>query len=594
MKQIRLLGIAPYEELNHSMFITAKDFEEIAIDIYTADLSEGQQLAQSLAHKDYDAIISRGGTASMIQEVASIPVFDVSISIYDILSAIKLANNYTQHIAIVAYSSITKTAHLICDVLQYNIKIITLESPEQADLVLDDLKREHFDLVLCDAITNQTALKKSMNTLLITSGVESITNAYQQAITFVKYLNTIKKDNYLLHQIIQNQSQQVLILSQQGDVIISNVEASLQKSIKLLLSKKNLEKQNQFYHTHKGQTYQIKVHSFYTDNNSYWHCDIKVNTPPITGKRFGVHFISQKEAEEAISKKLLSTSFIQEKNRELTKNLLKHYNTMLIFGESGTAKTSLAYSAFLQMKQHKQNLISIDCHQLNERLWKYLSNNNNGLLLEADNTLLLTHIDKLNIPICQQLIQFIKDSNFLRHNNLLMTYNTKIKGDPFGIFEHIVSELNCASLYSPSLAERHNEFTSIITLFLNKIKIECNSQVIGLEPEALERLQNFHWSENLSQLERVITKLVLSTQSYYISEHQVSELLQEERRHINSLTMIQSEIPIIPHLIEEKTLFDYSRDIILATLEQNKGNQTKTAKQLGISRTTLWRYIKYN
>ncbi|MBC9705090.1 MAG: helix-turn-helix domain-containing protein, partial [Lactobacillus sp.] len=39
-------------------------------------------------------------------------------------------------------------------------------------------------------------------------------------------------------------------------------------------------------------------------------------------------------------------------------------------------------------------------------------------------------------------------------------------------------------------------------------------------------------------------------------------------------------------------LFDYTKEIILHVLDQNEGNQTKTANQLGISRTTLWRYLK--
>ncbi|WP_230307028.1 helix-turn-helix domain-containing protein [Streptococcus sobrinus] len=45
-------------------------------------------------------------------------------------------------------------------------------------------------------------------------------------------------------------------------------------------------------------------------------------------------------------------------------------------------------------------------------------------------------------------------------------------------------------------------------------------------------------------------------------------------------------------IAEHKSLFEYTQDIVREVLEHNHGNQTKTAKQLGISRTTLWRYLK--
>ena len=69
------------------------------------------------------------------------------------------------------------------------------------------------------------------------------------------------------------------------------------------------------------------------------------------------------------------------------------------------------------------------------------------------------------------------------------------------------------------------------------------------------------------------------------------QLLKKERliqhfsdSHLGSFTL-QTKV-------ENPTLFDYSKEIILNVLEQNNGNQTKTAEQLGISRTTLWRYLK--
>ena len=45
---------------------------------------------------------------------------------------------------------------------------------------------------------------------------------------------------------------------------------------------------------------------------------------------------------------------------------------------------------------------------------------------------------------------------------------------------------------------------------------------------------------------------------------------------------------------KNKTLEEINSEIIEQILNYNNGNQSLTAKQLGISRTTLWRYLKRN
>ena len=76
----KILGIAPYEELNHSMHMIGEQYPEVETTIFTADLVEGQNLAAKLYTDGYDAIISRGGTAKLIRKVVSLPVIDVSSS----------------------------------------------------------------------------------------------------------------------------------------------------------------------------------------------------------------------------------------------------------------------------------------------------------------------------------------------------------------------------------------------------------------------------------------------------------------------------------------------------------------------------------
>ncbi|CAM4176449.1 hypothetical protein AT575_09375 [Streptococcus penaeicida] len=595
MKLIKILGIAPYEELKLSMASVAREIENVELDLYTADLEEGQKLAKELSTNGYDAIISRGGTANLIEQVVSIPVIDVSISIYDILSAIKLAHNYTDNIAIVGFTSITKNAHLICDILQYNIKIITLNSPHEADQVLDLLKKDNYQLVLCDAITNQKALQKSINTILITSGNESISVAFNHAFAYIKHIQAHKEKSQLLQTIIQNQNQLTLVLSSQYQVISSNLAEDLKESlIKYLKKRSNKNFGSQFYHTHNSRVYQVKLKVVDHLNNNYVHCQIKESTPPTIHNKFGLTFHSKNEIKNLVSKKLLLTTFIDEKNERQIEKLVQYYHSMMIFGETGTNKTILAYKAYLAFEKNTENLIEIDSQHLNDRLWKYLINTTNGPFLESGNTFLIKNVEKLKTKDIDQIITLIKDIKLLQRNNIIFTYNSQNLSNNEDNFNYMIRELDSSSIYAESLLERKNELTSIITLLINKINIECNTEVIGFEPEALQSLISFRWFGNFSQLKSVITKLVLSTNSLYITDYLVQDILKEERKHQNFLLSHSENESNLPQIFSEKTLFDYNQDIVNAVLDQNDGNQTKTAKQLGISRTTLWRYLKAN
>lgn len=589
--KIKILGIAPYEELNNSMSIVSKQFKEVESDIYTADLEEGQQIAAELFGNNYDAIISRGGTADLIRQVVSIPVIDVSISIYDILGTIRLARNYTENFAIVGYASITETAHLLCDILGYNIKIITLDELTDASMTLDILADENYEMILCDAITNRLALTKSINTILITSGFESVKHAYQEALTIARQLKRVIHEKLVLEESLKQQKQDFVIFDESFDVHAANVSHDLSSSMaKFLSTKKDMTDENQYYHTFRNRVYMILVKKIVVDNRIYFSCNLKISTPPIINNRFGIFYQKRPEVEEIFTTKLLFTQFIQEETKRELQRVNNFYSALIIVGETGTAKSSIAYQAFLNQEMHNNQLISIDAKLMNDKMWKFLVNPTNGPLVDEHNTLLFQNVEQLSVRDAEQLITIVKNTKLLQRNNLLFTYNTNNVSEE-KIYNRLLFELNCASIYAPPLKERKHELSVITTLLLNKMNIECNKEVIGFDPNALKEFLAFEWPGNFNQLQAAIKELVINSTTHYISEHQVIQLLRKERliqnfsdSHLGSFTL-QTKV-------EKPTLFDYSKEIILNVLEQNNGNQTKTAEQLGISRTTLWRYLK--
>lgn len=589
--KIKILGIAPYEELNNSMSVVSKQFKEVESDIYTADLKEGQQIATELFSNNYDAIISRGGTADLIRQVVSIPVIDVSISIYDILGTIRLARNYTENFAIVGYASITEMAHLLCDILGYNIKIITLDDRTDASMTLDILAEENYEMILCDAITNRLALTKSINTILITSGFESVKHAYQEALTIATHLKKVLHDKLVLEESMKEQKQELIIYDATFHVHYSNVSNDLSNAItKFLSTKKDSIDENQYYHTYKNNVYMITIKKIRVDDAIYFSCTLKLSTPPIINNRFGIFYQKPAEVAEMFTKKLMFTQFIQEETKQKLQQVNNFYHSLIIVGESGTAKSSIAYQAFLNQEIHTNQLISIDTKLMNEKMWKFLVNPTNGPLVDENNTLLFQNVEQLSIRDVEQLITIVKNTKLLQRNNLLFTYNTNNASEE-KIYHRLLFELNCASIYAPPIKERKHELSVITTLLLNKMNIECNKDIIGFDPKAMKEFLTFDWPGNFNQLQSAIKELVINAKTHYISEHQVIQLLRKERL-IQNFSIAHSGSFHLQTKVEKPTLFDYSKEIILNVLEQNNGNQTKTAAQLGISRTTLWRYLK--
>ena len=97
----------------------AKEYPDIELTVFVGDLQQGVELARRNFYNDYDVIISRGGTATKLRERLDLPVVEVPILPYDIMRAMKLAENVSSHYAIVGFPGITEPAHILCDLLRF-------------------------------------------------------------------------------------------------------------------------------------------------------------------------------------------------------------------------------------------------------------------------------------------------------------------------------------------------------------------------------------------------------------------------------------------------------------------------------------------
>ncbi|MGM0901241.1 MAG: PrpR N-terminal domain-containing protein [Bacillota bacterium] len=591
-KITKILGIAPYEELRYSMENVGSTFSNILLHTYTGDLQEGKNLALEMSHHDYDIVISRGGTADLIRKHISIPVIDVSISVYDILGAIKLANNYTSKFAIVGYSSITETAHLICDILDYSVEIYTIDDSSDHLGLLKSLEKKGVELVLCDAITNKLALEISLNTILITSGSESIKRTYEQAIELNMHLQKLKLQNNLLTEAIEKFKTDCLILTSQFELIYSSLDSEINASIyHYLLNKKEttpFSESHTFYHSVNNTLYNLKVNSSYKANDFYYIVTVQKSVTPIMNSKFGVTYEDKSEVEQKLNQNLYKNPIITDDLNDKIKQIASNNSPIILLGERGTGKDIVSQRVFTSQNNHNHTLVTINCNLLNDAMWKHLLNTSNGPFLEAGNTIQFHHFDKISNENFEKLLTIIESTNLHVSNRLIFICDKTSEGMTSESYKELMNRMNCISFLLPTLRERRNELSAILTMFLNKVNIENNTDIIGYEPNALAALSQYNWPGNFKQLKQVLTELVYLSKSLYITSNTVNNILGKQKM---VETISHSEDGMNISFNSSKTLHDFNLDMIKLVLDQHNGNQTLAAEQLGISRTTLWRYL---
>ena len=152
----RILAIAPYESMKSILLSICKNRPQIRLTVMVGDLSEGARLVQEIDEQEYDIVLSRGGTAEILRTVMSIPVVEIQLSSYDVLSSLKLAESYTGGYALVAYPNIARVATMLCSVLQYDVPVYSISQSDPLEKTVDTLiparRHPHHRRCSCHAV----------------------------------------------------------------------------------------------------------------------------------------------------------------------------------------------------------------------------------------------------------------------------------------------------------------------------------------------------------------------------------------------------------------------------------------------------------
>lgn len=276
---------------------------------------------------------------------------------------------------------------------------------------------------------------------------------------------------------------------------------------------------------------------------------------------------------------------------------------IFIVGPTGTGKELLAKAIHVKGDRSGEPFIAINCgaipkELLESELFGYKKgaftgavNDHEGLFIAANNgTILLDEIGEMPKDLQVRLLRVLEDYKVrpLGHTEEI-SLNVRV----IAASNHSIEELKSKYLRDdlffrlavivielPPLSERRGDIPLLVETFISRFNLKYSKNISGLSEEALNSLYSYEFPGNIRELANLIEGImaVCSSDKEEITEKDLkAHLLWQEPRTSGHQLLSLDKL--------EKYAFEQA-------LRESKGNKSRAAEMLGISRDTLYRKLK--
>lgn len=283
---------------------------------------------------------------------------------------------------------------------------------------------------------------------------------------------------------------------------------------------------------------------------------------------------------------------------EMVKNVSPTPATVLITGESGTGKELIARAIHKNSLRKNSPFVVVNCvafspNLLESELFGHEKGSFTGAIAKRigrfemanGGTIFLDEIGEMDLTIQTKLLRVLQEREFERVGSsrtikvdvrILSATNKDLKKEieERRFREDLFYRLNVFNVDVPPLRERKEDIPLIVEHLTGKYNKILNKKVKKVSAKAMELLLDYNYPGNIRELENIIERSMIMAKDEIIDEKYFNFISKEE-------------------YIEKKgTLKETEKELIIKYLIQNKGNRTKTAEILGISRRSLQNKIK--
>ncbi len=276
---------------------------------------------------------------------------------------------------------------------------------------------------------------------------------------------------------------------------------------------------------------------------------------------------------------------------------------VLILGENGTGKELIARAIHDRSERKDEIFVTVDMGAITESLFESeLFGHKKGSFTDAkedragrfevaDNgTLFLDEIGNLSMPLQSKLLTVLQKREVTRigTNKSIpvdirlicatnMPLHDMILDNSFR--QDLLYRINTVEIFLPPLRDRHDDIPLLAEHFLQIYSSKYRKSFKGLKPNAMQLLQRYSWPGNIRELQHALERAIIMAEG--------DELDSRDFFFLSAKPTNEKVSPSASYNLDE-----VEKNVIQKAIDKNGGNISKAAKELGLTRASLYRRLE--
>ena len=284
--------------------------------------------------------------------------------------------------------------------------------------------------------------------------------------------------------------------------------------------------------------------------------------------------------------------------------------TVLIRGETGTGKEMMAKAIHLRSARRERPFMTVNCgaipkELLESELFGHVKGSFTGALnhkkgkveMAEGGTVLLDEIGEMPLELQVRILRLIQEREI---EKVGATTPTKVDvriiaathrdlatmAKEGGFREDLYYRLLVVPIEIPPVRDRFGDIPELVQYFFQKCKGKHSRPDLRMSQNMLPYFSYYHWPGNIREMEHGIERMVILSTGSKLTIDDLPEFLRSERNPAKTLMFDEHA--------DKMSLVEVEKNLVLDVLRQFRGNQTRAARYLDMSRRTLsYRLEKY-